>query len=357
MKTKTIVLLLLGCTFFGVGLVSVLFLMSEEKMQRNNAFQRRYVPHPITQSGSFDLNFNSYYFAGVDGAEIYLGNTTAPLNLSILDTSLKSINRIRVSIDQMELPYKHVRIQVKPPFFYVVDGNVPIIFKGDVSDWNANTLIQDEAYFSQWVVTDSTNFAIRTINSQTNEHMIGVLMANESSSLYLSEDFLEKQLDGIFDTDGLLLWNDELSSLIYIYYYRNQFKVSDANLKNIFTGKTIDTISIAQIDFTYNHSRDQTKIDRQSTKINNYSTTAGNHLFVHSTRLGSHEPEEMLKKASIIDVYDLKNSTYKFSFYLFHYKGKKMKSFEVQGDLLVAIMEDVLLTYNLNPKYFNRIGD
>lgn len=332
--------------------VTIIFLSSEKQIKRNNGFLRRYIPHPIKQISMMDLKYNSYYVAGIHEDKIYLGNTTAPLNLTIIDTSLKTTEKLRLSIDQMDLPYKHVRITVTPPYFYIVDGNVPIIFRGSTDSWKAHTLLQDAAYFSQFVVADSSHFVLRTMNSNTKENNIGVLKAGNNKPLTLSETFLEKQVDGIFDTDGLLLWNPDKHKIVYVYYYRNQYLISSADLNNKDIGKTIDTISKAQLDFTYFPSKDQKKIDGQSLKVNNYSTTSGNYLYVHSKRLGKHEPEKMLKKASIIDVYDFENNTYEFSFYLFHHKGKKMKSFQVDGGLLVAIMDDKLVTYQLNKRFF-----
>lgn len=349
---KRTIFMLFILTILGSVGVTTIFLSSEKQIKRNNSFLRKYMPHPIKQISMMDLKYNSYYVAGIHEDKIYLGNTTAPLNLTIIDTSLKTTENLRLSIDQFNLPYKNVRITVVPPYFYVVDGNVPIIFRGSTNNWKAYTLLQDIAYFSQVVVADTSHFVIRTMNSSTQENNVGVLKAGNNKSLTLSEKFLEKQVDGIFDTDGLLLWNPDKHKVVYVYYYRNEYLISGADLNNKDKGKTIDTISRAQLDFAYFPSKDQKKIDGQSLKVNNYSTTSGNYLYVHSKRLGKHEPEKMLRKSSIIDVYDYEKKTYEFSFYLFHYKGNKMKSFQVVGDLLVAIMNDKLVTYQLNKRFF-----
>src|SRR5690554_3359631 len=68
-----------------ISAVVLLFVFSEKKMHRNNAFQRRYIPHPIEKIHSFDLKYSSYYFAGVGNGKIYLGNTTAPLLMTEID--------------------------------------------------------------------------------------------------------------------------------------------------------------------------------------------------------------------------------------------------------------------------------
>src|SRR5690606_31711863 len=50
----------------GSLVVCIMFLSSEKQIKQNNAFIRRYMPHPIEKIGEYDLKFNSYYIAGVD---------------------------------------------------------------------------------------------------------------------------------------------------------------------------------------------------------------------------------------------------------------------------------------------------
>src|SRR5690606_10880599 len=119
----------------------------------------------IEYVGKFDLKYNSYYFAGMTDAHIYLGNMTTPLQLLRLDTKLTTIDTIKVSISQLDLPYRRVKIQIAPPYFYVGDGTVPILFKGHMSDWKADIFSYDDAYFMQYAVKDSSKTAIITLSA------------------------------------------------------------------------------------------------------------------------------------------------------------------------------------------------
>src|SRR5690606_28338776 len=78
-KNKITILTVL--MIIGTGIVSLLFILSQDQTHRNNAFIRRYPHHPIKTFDTLNLGFNSYYFAGIDSSHIYLGNYTAPLKV------------------------------------------------------------------------------------------------------------------------------------------------------------------------------------------------------------------------------------------------------------------------------------
>jgi hypothetical protein len=56
--------------------------------------------------------------------------------------------------------------------------------------------------------------------------------------------------------------------------------------------------------------------------------------------------------ASVIDVYNLNDGEYKFSFYLHDFDKKKMKNFRVFDDKLVLLYDHFIVTYDLTQKYF-----
>lgn len=350
-RKKLILIGLLAVT--GIGIVTLLFAFSEKKTHRNNAFIRRYPPFPIKLLHTYDLKYNSYYIAGVWDQEIYLGNVTTPLNLTQLDTALENKIEYRVELDAMDLPYRAVRIQIRPPYFYVFDGQVPVILKGSTTDWKASVLKSNIIFYSNAIPIRDSVFAIKAISSNTLENVIGLISFQHSTQLTLSNNLLEKQIDGIFDTDGILLWNKELEKLVYVYYYRNEFLIVNPDLSLQYKGRTIDTVSQSQLDIAFLKSKQRSKLSQKSVMVNKDAITSGNYLFIRSDRLGRFEPEEILKEATVIDIYNISKNIYEFSIYIYHLKGKKLKSFWVYQNLFIGIMEEQLVTYELNTKFFN----
>ncbi len=352
-KSKTLLKLSI-LTIFGIIVVTIIFLSSEKQIKRNNAFIRRYMPHPIEKIGEFDLEYNSYYIAGMDDDTIYLGNYNAPLFMMSLDTSLKHANKFQVAIDSMHLPYRRVRISVNPPYFYVGDGTVPVLFIGKISNWRAKVYSYDNAYFTQSVAADSVHIGILTVSSETMSNTFGLMQKGKDSIVtILNTDILEKQTDGTFGTDGILLWNDAHQQFIYTYFYQNSYEVTDRDMSYQFTGKTIDTIRKPVLDIAHYKTMDEYKLGAaKSITVNKQSATYGDYLYIHSDRLGRYEDEEVLQAAGIIDVYNITDNSYVFSFYLYHQAEKKLSEFRIHKDLLVAIVGNRLWLYRLKPEYF-----
>ena len=51
-----------------------------------------------------------------------------------------------------------------------------------------------------------------------------------STSVSLKHGILEKQIDGVFDVDGILTYSTEPNLLSYVYYYRNEYIIMDSDL-------------------------------------------------------------------------------------------------------------------------------
>ncbi|WP_147309586.1 MauE/DoxX family redox-associated membrane protein [Marixanthomonas ophiurae] len=327
----------------GVGAVVLLFNLSEEKMQRNNAFLRRYIPHYIEKIHSWDLKFNSYYLAGLENGQIYLGNSTAPLKIVTLDTSLSKAENRRITLDNMELPYRAVRFKVFGTNIWVYDGTVPIILKGNTSNLNAKTIFRDPYYISELIPIDSSKTIIRVL---VDKNIIGVFSEN-TPRIKFNSSILNDQGNGVFDTDGQLIYNRLLKKLIFTYYYRNEFIVFDPDLDIDYRGKTIDTVSRAVLNIVNLNSSNKTKLGAQSLLINAKTATDSHFLYIASPRLGKSEPEELLDVATVIDVYDLIDKSYQFSFYLYHQEGKKMSEFMIRDYKLYALMGDEIIIFKM----------
>jgi hypothetical protein len=347
---KRLLLLIIGFFIFSCGVVTLLFVLSEDRIHNRNNFVRRFPHHPLIKTHEMDIKFNSYYLAGMKNGNIYLGNVTAPLHMLVVDTALRYQKRFKIALSKEVLPFQRVQVIVKPPHFYVVDGTVPVIFKGSISNWEASVLMLGKAYFTQIAPINGNKFIIRTVSSSTNTTILGTLEVNNTIELKLSDNLLKKQIDGLFDTDGMLLFNEELQQIIYSYYYRNQYIVTDSDLNLDHLGNTIDTTSRARLKISYIKSKKQHKLSAPPLLVNKNSSTYGTYLFVNSGLIGQYESEEMWQKASIVDVYDFMQKRYEFSFYIDHQDNDKMEQFMVKGDLIVVLMGHKIISYRLRNK-------
>lgn len=344
---------LICISLFSVTSVIVLYNLSENEIHRNNAFIRRYPHHPITELKGIPLKYNSYYIAGFDKDNIILGNSSAPLHLLIVNTSLKNKDPKRIKIQtSKEYPFSSIQIKIKDPYFYIIDGTIPLILRGNIKNWETTEIIKPVMQFSLFEPIDENQFIVRQHKTNLIEYDLNILNKSNNYKSIGNKNILKKNIDGIFDTDGILSYNKELNKIIYTYYYRNQFIVADSNLSNKKINKTIDTLQQAPLTFAHIKNNTQKKLAKQPTVVNIYSATSNKYAFIKSNRLGKYESETIAKQASIIDVYDIEKNTYEFSFYLYHYQNEEIKTFKIYKNLIVGLTNNHLVIASLKPNYF-----
>lgn len=331
-----------------IGIMVVLFFSSEYIIKKENNFIRRFGQHPIRDEKAFDLGLNSYYFAGMADGRIYLGNLTAPLLLTSIDTALTETKAVKIKLDDAGHPFRLIQVKVRSPYFYLYDGTVPVIYRGLMSGSLAHTISFEDSYFSQLEVIDSTDFAFRALSSETKTQVLGKLSVNRHPKVALHETLLKKQVDGVFDTDGQLLRDGVTGELTYIYAYRNEFLVMDSDLAVLQKLHTIDTISRAQVRVTLlpdgNH-----KMDAPPLQVNKKSTVHGQVLFNESMLMGKFEPREMWQQAAIVDMYRTDKQEYLGSFYVQDRGKNKMAWMFATDKHLFVLTGTEILRYRFAP--------
>jgi uncharacterized membrane protein YphA (DoxX/SURF4 family) len=351
--TKNILIRLGGCALLSVAVVAVLFLMSEEMIQHKNSFIRRFPHAAATKTGEIDLKYSGYYFAGATSDKIYLANYTAPLQISVIDSNLRHKKTITLRISDDNFPFRSVQIKVLPPYFYVLDGTVPIIFKGSISDWKAYPLQKGYSYFSKAEPINSNTILFRAQQQKTGENILGVFKLGDTVMTSYAPTLLEKQIDGFFDTDGTLQYSNQLKKMVYVYRYRNQFIVTNDALQLNYRGNTIDTTKKAHLKIVYNSKSGDRKLGGTPYIVNASTALDGNLLFVNSALRGKYESETMWKEAAVVDVYDISQNSYRGSFYIYNIENEKMKTFMVTGNNLYVIIGHHLHKYHLGKAISN----
>lgn len=337
-----------------ISLMVILFISSEEIIQHQNPFIRRYPHHPITLDSIVDLKFNSYYFAGAGNQSLYLGNSTTPLKLLSIDNNLNQ-KRISIKVDPADFKFKSIKTAVRPPYFYIVDSWSPAFFTGSIDNWKAELKKPRPPYFNIAVPMDSSSFVFRGISSSTSNNVLGIFRIFPESKIIMAPDLLEKQIDGVFDTDGMLHYSSKTQNIVYIYTYRNQYIVADKNGQLIYRGNTIDTISKAAVKVVNMKNNTERAMSAPTLNVNKTSSVFGSLLFVNSNIPGRYEQKQVWKQASVIDIYDLRKKSYLFSFHIYGINGRKLRDFMVTQDFVFALIGSELAVYKINKKLSDAI--
>ncbi|MFH7001184.1 DoxX family protein [Flavobacterium plurextorum] len=347
-RTRMVLKMISAITIMGTASVTILFLLSENIVHFHNKLTRRFPHSPVTQTSSLDLKLNSFYFAGADSSKVYLGNITAPLMVTTIDTQLIKSHSAMIDLNDKDLPFRGVKINVRSPYFFVSDGTVPCIFRGRTNNWKASLVHRSGEYFGNALALDSTAIAVETYSKKNGDRVLGVINIGNPPRTILNPEILQKQFDGVFDTEGQLLYSEGIDRIIYLYAYRNQFTIADKNLKITSRGTTIDTITRAKLSITKDSKHQQRQFSSPPQFVNKNSSVYKNLLFVKSAIPGRYEDDRMWKRSSIIDVYDLPAKSYLLSFTIQNIEGSKMKSFIVYNDRLYTLMGNQIICYKID---------
>lgn len=355
-KFSPLALSLSSFSILGIGVVGILFFISENRDYQRGNFTRFFPPATVKKQNVLDLKYNSYYFAGASPDAVYLGNTTSPALVLIIDPLFEKKTARYISIKKTDIDFHAVQLRVRPPYFYLMDGTVSCIFRGSIDSWKADLKMKDEAKFTNVEIIDSTSVVFRANSRSTGENILGKINFTSKPMISYHPELLQKQLDGVFDTDGIMQYSPHLKKVVYTYFYRNQFIVADDDLNFLYEGKTIDTISKARLKIANIKSRDIKKLAEPALIVNKSTAIYRNLLFVYSGILGKYEPKVMWKQAGIIDVYNLESKKYLLSFYVYNEKGKELKSFLVNDDHLFALIGNSIVSYRLGKAIKNEMN-
>ena len=346
-----------SCFLVSVMLVAGLFLMANQTKENRSSFLREFPPHPVLEGDSINIEYDSYYIAGGTRHTLYLANRLSPLRMIVLKTATLDTQHIQLDIPGIfEQKVRSVQVQVDSPFYYLSDGSIPVLYKGKVHNWHAGKISNLRTFFRSIVPLSSSSFAVKSLSKKTGENILGKIHERDSSR-YFTDQILQKQIDGIFCTDGAMRFNNDLKQLIYLYSYRNEIIVLDTMLQVLHRWHTIDTTSRANVQSAVIQSERARVLLTPPLLINKQIDTQGRWLFVNSGLRARNEHPKAFSNGDVIDVYDLQNGTYVFSFYLHKFrKLKSMSEFRVFRDVMIVRFENVIRVYKLVPAYFKEKG-
>lgn len=345
----TAVYLVLIALFSGTSL-GIMNILSEETLNYHNNFTRR-LPQQFPKEKEIDLGVNSYYIAGAEKGKIYLGNTTAPLLLTVLDTNLTHKKEIVLRLNNTQLPFRSLQLQIKEDNFYGFDGTIPVIFKGKIGNWYGYQQPTTPQKFANPIVIDSQTVIYRTHLPNTENTLGSWHLNTRKSKVY--PNLLQKQIDGIFDTDGVLNFDSYTQKIVYNYYYRNGYVVANQDFKLVRRGQTIDTFKKAQVKVVYDSLRNERKLASPPKTINKYSYCYNGLLFVNANSRAKNETDKVIAQTSVIDVYALQDGKYLVSFYIYTNKRNPLNRFIIEGKHCFGIVGTNLVRYRLGPMVTN----
>ncbi len=339
---------LVSITIISCSFIAILYITSNDIMAHENPFIRKSMESFVFKKRETDLNNYNFYVAGSDAHTVYLGNSKAPLQILAIDSAFKHKKLHTIQLEQDTLPFRSIQVRVQPPYFYVFDGTIPVIYKGNVADWKAKIIMNENRYFSKMGLMGTDTIAFTSQPTREAHIRMGQFTFADSIRTTFNSELLQAQIDGVFDTDGMMSYSKELHQIVYLYHYRNQYIVADHNLKVRYRGNTIDTTSRANIKPVYIKKSGERKLSAQPLLVNRKSTVSGNLLFVNAALRGRYEDDRLWKSAATIDVYNFAQKKYIASFHIYNIQHDQLSDLHANNGKLYTIVGRWLQQYDVN---------
>ncbi len=335
------------CLFISVGSIFILFQFSSFVNHRPNGFIRLFPPHFVTGQQVRDMGSDAWYIAGLTGSHVFLANykntgRIMKINLPGLDSQSYPLRVENRNAEIKNIP----KISIDSPYIFIQEGSTPISWTGTLDQHEVSQDAPDDTrYFNFARISPDV-----TILSLYDEKLRKTILAKynmKTHSKQFATQALSKQLDGIFCTDGMIQYNPTYHRLIYAYFYRNEFISLDTNLNIMYRGKTLDTNSFIKFTVSSILSQAETKISSPPIFVTKKMCLSGPFIYIQSGLLANNEEKDVFESSSVIDVFNIENGSYIYSFHLPNFKNIKMRDFKVKDHILIALYDQYIFNYTL----------
>ncbi|MDR6783318.1 hypothetical protein ABIE26_000194 [Pedobacter africanus] len=337
---------LLIALLISAGAIALLCYSPERQVK--NGFNRKdiYIAKKLNE---LDMKYNSYFISGLSDSRIFLGNYNAPLRLfgcsySLTDTRYEKIPFTYSS----KINWQLAKMQVDSPWLYLTEYKTPSFVSAKVPFKNERNHILQSIQAELILALSPNSVIINGYDAELKQKVLQKITLQPKLN-QTNKHAHQSQQDGSFSIDGFMFLNKEKGTILFVYYYRNDFVCLDTNLNLRYTGKTIDTNSKAKIKVA-EIEKDGKKLRTLAAPplyVNKRGYSNGNYIYIQSALMADNENKEKFKQHEVIDVYLQDNGEYSHSIYLPKYKDKKLTGFAVRGRALIALHERYLIKYSI----------
>jgi hypothetical protein len=348
---RTLLLIILDFVT-GIGIVVILYILSFQPNILPNKFIRKVIDDIVIDSAEVRQMSAQFELSSVRGDSIYLNSKTGVPMITVavpFKRSLIQYNLLSRRYPDVSLTSGHTFIGSDS--FKLVDMSSRIVYAGSINDWKITTSWKDSTHFESVTSLNNGSGMVYLCNKSPD----GFYLAKRSSvgePLFETDSLLTKQVDGTFCKDGKLLFDPKVGRIVYLYYYRNQFVVADTNLSLLYKGKTLDTVSFAKIMLTPRNDKGEIRLAAPPISVNSNGALNNGKLFVYSALKADNELSSSFHNNAVVDVFDLLDGKYQFSFYIPKRRKEKLLEFQFSNSLLVVRYNTGIVAYKLRDQLF-----
>lgn len=331
-----------------IAIVAGLTLYSLKPIDQKNGFERQFINNNVKLLSVAETKNEITAIAGYTNKSVYF-QTNSPDKIYATNWTLKKGKYFILNLPTNDMINSRFTCSVDSPTIYLFAGNWPGIFKTDLLSGNTTGYRFPNGLYTRNVIISVNSFVLRAFDS-TVKTLDQIFIKGDPSAgvIYRGKIITEVKNDMGISTDGLLHYDSSNHYLAYVLFYTNQFYVLDTTLHLVYTARTIDTLNTFQIKVEGNISKDDVIYTNTSPSrfINMESCVNDGFLYNYSLIQADNETSSTFKKNCDIDVYELKDGSYKGSFYIPSYKKEKIQRFIVFQNSIIALYSKYVCIYS-----------
>ncbi|HTF20656.1 MAG TPA: hypothetical protein VK658_21435 [Chryseolinea sp.] len=337
------------CILLGALGMYLLFVISLNHNKNN--FVRIFPSHLIERVRSIEREGGNHYIAGLSPGQIFAADYDNPRSITMIDYGLSKPESINFKFLDLTPLTTALKLTIDSPDVYLMDGISGVSMHWHLNGQDTTMNYLRSGSFTVGVPLSSSSQVVRKLDSRVGRNVLLKEYISRDAGegdIIVDSTLLVKQIDGFFCTDGSLVYSRAANALIYVYAYRNEFFRADTSLNKIYTVHTIDTTTRAKLTVDSIPSANKVTLSSPPSIVNRRMAINNEYIFINSALAADNEDKATFNANAVIDVYALRDGTYKFSFYIPNSNGERLGEFLVSENRLVTFHGNMLDVYTLS---------
>ncbi|HEX9512284.1 MAG TPA: hypothetical protein VF939_17450 [Puia sp.] len=333
-----------------ITVVITLAWIANKPLRQKNGFSRLFAKGTITLLNVSPNNDQATDICGVTKDLLYF-SLPDPAKILVSNHILQEKRYLFTNVSPNSKLSSNFNYLVSSSHINLFAGNASSIYIIDLPSRNTSRFNISKSTFTRAISISSNSFILRGFDSSLKTQDQIFIKVNPVNGLRQKENNIsEKKNDAGITTDGILRYDSFSHSVIYTYFYRNEFLCLDTNLNLRYIGKTIDTLNTFQVVVGALNSQDgKTFTNISPSRIVNWQNCiSNNRLFVNSMIQADNEEPKTFNTNSAIDVYNLTDGHYLGSFYIPLYKDERVRQIQIYNDLIIVLYKNYITTYKMS---------
>ena len=351
MKPSTRLLLSIACIALPVLIVYCLYAGTYQPNKEDNGFNRTWTGWNAVPEDTIRADFGYGDICGVTPSGFFVEMPGHKNQVTRYGWSLGGARVFTYALPKNPHIWSRVHFQVDSPYAYLFAGNGPDVFKGRLDA--AAPLLQHHypfPIFMKGVALENGEYLIRGYDKDSGDYHLPFILWDPATNRQVRKMDPFRASGGLgLGADGTLHYDTATRRLVFVQFYRNGILLLDTDFSAPRFLPTIDTVAHGRTaDGSYQENGTEKYTNSTPQFFVNWNTAVSDgRLYINSLLRADNEPKTTFEDASDIDVYDLSGRGYRYSLKVPRLDGRKLVSFAVRGQDLVACYPGGLVTYRL----------